>query len=333
MNWGLTQGILGRAKHALAPSSVALGPNTYLAEKDFLKMLGIAFLVHAVAFGIYALLPSEKVTDIPVRALSFKLGGEDRVAAYAPVPAVAATAANVPAPVAPPVMQASGGDSWRATPNVPSPVVPAPLKPIARPVPKPILKAEPQPPRTEVKQPRIVKVEETLAQYQPPTQYPSFAPAAAPAVMPTPAPVAVAPQPQQYVREVGAPSPQVVAAVVKAATPDGSADGEGAISAAQQTAQAIKAKYEMEISSWIQRHKYYPPSAGGREGRAVVRVRIDRAGNVRYYAIEQSSGMVALDDTALDMIRRANPVPAVPDNYQAGNLIEFLIPITFKAPQ
>jgi hypothetical protein len=32
------------------------------------------------------------------------------------------------------------------------------------------------------------------------------------------------------------------------------------------------------------------------------------------------------------MIRRANPVPAIPADYPAGNLIEFLIPITFEAP-
>ena len=32
------------------------------------------------------------------------------------------------------------------------------------------------------------------------------------------------------------------------------------------------------------------------------------------------------------MIRRANPVPSVPENYPAGSLIEFLIPITFAHP-
>lgn len=65
----------------------------------------------------------------------------------------------------------------------------------------------------------------------------------------------------------------------------------------------------------------------------MVRMCIDRGGNVRYYAIEQSSGLSIFDDAALDMIRRANPVPAVPVNYPASNLVEFLIPISFKAPQ
>lgn len=319
MNWGLAHGLLGRTG-ALSPSSAAVGPNTYLAERDFLKMLVLALCIHALALGIYALIPNEKVTDIPVRALSFKLGNEDKVAAYAPVATVAA-APSVPAPV----MQATN-DTWRAAPTVPAPVVPQPLRAVPKPEPKPVPKPEP-----EVRKPRIVKVDEQIARYQPAEQYQQETPA------PALAPAAVPVQPQQYVREVGAPTPQMVAAVVNAGTnagaPDGTASGEGATSSmTQTTAQAIRARYELEISSWIQRHKYYPAAAGGREGRAVVRMRIDRAGNVRYYAIEQSAGMTALDDAALDMIRRANPVPAVPENYPAGSLVEFLIPITFKAP-
>ena len=310
MNWGLTQGILGRGRVSLAPSELALGPNTYLSQRDFLKMLGVAFSVHALAFGIYALLPGDHVTDIPVRALSFKIGGQDRIAAYhaTPSPAAVPVASAPVAPIAAPVMKAVTEDRWRATPNKPSPVVPAPLKPVAKP--QPVAKYTPVP--------KVVKVDDAIARQQ--------AQQAAPAVAPTP---------QQYVREVGAPSPQVVAnALANAGNPSGAIGGKGnETSLSEQTAQAVRAHYEQEISGWIQQHKFYPAAAGGREGRAIVRMRIDRAGNVRYYAIEQSSGMVALDDAALDMIRRANPVPAVPANYPAGNLVEFLIPISFKAPQ
>ncbi len=282
--WGLSQGLLGRARATLAPSLAAVGPNTYLNQRDFLKMLGVAFLVHAMIFTIAALLPGEKVTNIPVRALSFKLGDHDQAAAYAPSPS--------PAAVAAPVMQAVSADSWRAAPNTPAPAVPEPLKPVARAAAnKPVVK---------------------------------------PAPAPVPAPPAVAPTPQQFVREVGAPSPQAVAkAVTNAGVPTGAVGGQGVSSTVSE---ATRARYTQEVSAWIQQHKYYPASAAGREGRAVVRMRIDRAGNVRYYAIEQSAGLVALDEAALDMIRRANPVPAVPVDYPAGSLVEFLIPITFKAP-
>lgn len=300
MNWGLTQGILGRGRASLAPSSAALGPNTYLTASDFMKMLGLALVLHLVAFGIAALIPPTKVTDIPVRALSFKLGDGDRIAAYNPTPAPAAAPA-----VAPPSLNAVSADSWRASPNVPAPAIPAPLKP--KPVPKPVPK------------PRVVKVEDALVKQ---TQAP-----------------AIAPTPQQYVREVGAPTPQAVAKVLSNAPqatgiPTGAIGGAGnATTISEQTAQAVRARYEQEISGWIQQHKLYPATAGGREGRVVVRMRIDRAGNVRYYAIEQSSGLAVFDDAAIDMIQRANPVPAVPVNYPAGNLVEFLIPISFKAPQ
>jgi TonB family protein len=138
-------------------------------------------------------------------------------------------------------------------------------------------------------------------------------PRPAPLQHPPSEPAAIAGRPQQYVREAGA-APKAAEAAQ-----------------AQETS-LIRARYEQEISSWIQRHKIYPPQAAGREGRAVVRVRIDRAGYVRYFAIEQSSGLGVLDEAALDMIRRANPLPAVPEGYPSSQLVEFLIPITFKAP-
>ncbi len=297
MRWEFAHGLLVGARSSLAPSTSALGPNIYLSRRDFFKMLGLAFLVHALAFGIAAIIPRDTVTDIPVRALAFKLGDSNKIAAYnsAPTPAVRA-AAPAPKPVAKPipapVMEAASADNWRATPPARIPVVPAPLKPIAKHQPKPQPKERPEP------QPKVVKVED-----------------------PAPAPPAIAPTPQQYVREVGG-------------APDGAIGGQGnETTMTEQTMQAIRSRYEQEISSWIQRHKFYPADASGREGRAIVRVRIDRAGNVRYYAIEQSAGLTTLDNAALEMIRRANPVPAVPTNYPAGNLVEFLIPISFKAPQ
>ncbi len=277
MNWGLTQGLLARKYASLSPSSSAIGPNTYLTGRHFLIMLGVAFVVHVLVFVIAALIPSEKVVDIPVRALTFKLGDEHRIAA---APTVAAPA------VAAPVLEAVSTDSWQAAPNVPAPVVPGPL--VAKPTPVPTPKPNP------VKSKPVEK----------------------------PAP-AIAPTPQQYVREVGA------APTVPTSAPAGQTAAQ---SLAAQQAEAVRARYEQQISGWIQRHKLYPPAAGGREGRVVVRMRIDRAGNLRYFAIEQSAGLAVFDEAALDMIQRANPVPAVPADYPAGNLVEFLIPISFKAP-
>jgi protein TonB len=233
--------------------------------------------VHVLVFVIAALIPSEKVVDIPVRALTFKLGDEHRI--------VASSTAAAPAVVSP-VLEAVSTDSWQAAPNVPAPVIPAPL--VAKPTPVPVPKPTP------------VK--------------------AKPVEKPAPA---IAPTPQQYVREVGA------APALPTSAPNGQTSAQ---SLAAQRAEAVRARYEQQISGWIKRHNLYPQAAGGREGRVVVRMRIDRAGNVRYYAIEKSSGLAVFDEAALDMIRRVNPVPAVPEDYPAGNLVEFLIPISFKAP-
>jgi TonB family protein len=89
--------------------------------------------------------------------------------------------------------------------------------------------------------------------------------------------------------------------------------------------------YEQLISAWIQKFKVYPDEARteGMEGETVIRIRIDRHGNIRYYVLEHSTGYPVLDHAAIDMIRRANPVPAVPNDYPRGDLMEFLIPVSF----
>lgn len=94
----------------------------------------------------------------------------------------------------------------------------------------------------------------------------------------------------------------------------------------------VLSHYEQAISSWIQRFKLYPEQAKKSRitGDAVLRVRIDRRGNVRYNALESSTGYPELDRAALEMVRRANPVPPVPADYPASEVIEFLIPVSFR---
>lgn len=95
---------------------------------------------------------------------------------------------------------------------------------------------------------------------------------------------------------------------------------------------AIVERYGSLISEWVQKFKVYPAAAKDKalSGETVVRIRIDRGGNIRYYILERSTGNSALDRAAIDMIRRANPVPAVPNDYPAGEQFEFLIPVEFQ---
>ena len=93
----------------------------------------------------------------------------------------------------------------------------------------------------------------------------------------------------------------------------------------------MMSRYEQLISLWIEKFKLYPDEArsSGMQGETVVRIRIDRQGNIRYYILEHSTGFPVLDKAATDMVKRANPVPAVPNDYPQGDLIEFLIPVNF----
>lgn len=95
---------------------------------------------------------------------------------------------------------------------------------------------------------------------------------------------------------------------------------------------AIKTRYEQMVTAWVQKFKNIPDEARaqGLQGETIVRVRTDRRGNVRYYMLERSTGHAALDRAAIDMIRRANPVPAVPNDYPPGDTVEFLIPVSFR---
>lgn len=94
----------------------------------------------------------------------------------------------------------------------------------------------------------------------------------------------------------------------------------------------VMARYEQMISLWIQKFKTYPEEARGQgiQGEAVLRLRITRGGQVQYYSIDKSTGSALLDQSVLAMAQRANPVPAVPDDYPPGQLLEFLVPVSFK---
>jgi periplasmic protein TonB len=126
---------------------------------------------------------------------------------------------------------------------------------------------------------------------------------------------------RQFVRDIAKP------AATPAVKSDGAKEGNSAASHAEMIS-----RYEQLISLWIQKFKLYPEQARlqSMQGETVVRIRIDRRGNIRYYALERSTGYEVLDRAAIDMMRRANPVPAVPNEYPPGELLEFLIPVNFQ---
>lgn len=341
----LQQGMLGLAQRTLAPSLAALGPNRYLKERDFFIMLGVAFVLHLSIIIVMGLMPREKITDIPVRALSFKIGGADRIAALGmPRAAVPSDSTSTETSTQPAPSASSAPGSWRATPAPLKPFMgkPATSKPAPKVVPVKPAKYVPVVPPEQRQMPQENRVAPVAVIDPLPTVRDAPPPPLAkqPTAQPMPSALpdtsiltqvatpAIAPSPQRFVRETGAAPTAVQGAA------DGVKGGQGSeTTSTNGSPEEARARYEQQISAWIQKHKLYPADAGGKEGRVVVRMRIDRAGYVRFYALEQASGIAPLDAAAIDMVRRANPVPAVPSDYPAGNLIEFLIPITFRAPQ
>jgi TonB family protein len=95
----------------------------------------------------------------------------------------------------------------------------------------------------------------------------------------------------------------------------------------------IIARYTNLVGLWIQKFKVIPPEAKAANmgGNSVLRLQIDRQGNIRHFVLEGSTGHPELDRAAIDMVRRANPVPAVPNDYPAGEIFEFVVPIEFKS--
>jgi protein TonB len=86
------------------------------------------------------------------------------------------------------------------------------------------------------------------------------------------------------------------------------------------------------ISAALERNKRYPPQSAARQqqGTAKVRFGLDRQGRVIESLLVQSSGVAALDEEALALLRRAQPFAPWPRAEYAGDRVELTVPIRFK---
>jgi protein TonB len=100
---------------------------------------------------------------------------------------------------------------------------------------------------------------------------------------------------------------------------------------ASQAPRIDPARWQTKVVAWLNRHKRYPSAARsrGEEGTANVRFTIDSSGRVLSASIAKSSGSRLLDEAALDMVRRASPVPAPPAGI-ARSSITLGVPVSFQ---
>jgi protein TonB len=105
----------------------------------------------------------------------------------------------------------------------------------------------------------------------------------------------------------------------------------GVSAAAAQSAAAAMANWQRRLSAHLEARKRYPAeaAAGNERGVAYVRFSLDRQGRVLASGLARSSGSAALDRETLDLVRRAQPMPAPPAEDKRSRF-DIAVPIHFN---
>ena len=101
--------------------------------------------------------------------------------------------------------------------------------------------------------------------------------------------------------------------------------------AASASVARVQASWEKALVRHLDHFKRFPEiaRARGNQGAVTVQFTIDRTGHVIASRVVHSSGSSALDEEALAVLKRANPLPAAPDKI-AGMTFDLTLPIHFR---
>ena len=113
------------------------------------------------------------------------------------------------------------------------------------------------------------------------------------------------------------PQPQAASPVVTGPSPPASVS-------------STTASWEQSLVARLAKVQRYPAQARGVQGVVSLAFTIDRQGKVMSSKIVKSSGSAVLDAEALDLIKRAAPLPPPPADVADSNL-SFVVPIRFAA--
>lgn len=129
--------------------------------------------------------------------------------------------------------------------------------------------------------------------------------------------------------QVARVTPSVAGAGGKAGTEASPEAGSGDASSGGGIPGAA-ADYMALLQAWLEKHKEYPRRAQLRrqEGTALLYFVMDRDGRVITHRLEESSGHRLLDREVEEMIKRAQPLPKMPDHMDQAEL-ELVVPVQF----
>lgn len=92
-------------------------------------------------------------------------------------------------------------------------------------------------------------------------------------------------------------------------------EAEKSVTTAPGTAEAanrVRATWRKELAAQLKRHLRYPAERAKLAASVVITFTIDRAGHLLSSAVAKTSGDSAFDAAALEMLKRADPLPAPP---------------------
>lgn len=158
-----------------------------------------------------------------------------------------------------------------------------------------------------------VQVEQQPAERHPPADAPP----------PSPSPLQNIPREQTQSEPTVDPSPPV--------KPVAQTSAPNSIPAppAPQLSSNTSITWEAQVLTHLEKYRRYPAAARARRQQGVVHVRfkMNRAGRLLSSEILRSSGSPALDRAALDTVRRAQPLPAIPP--EKPDPLELTTPVEF----
>lgn len=125
---------------------------------------------------------------------------------------------------------------------------------------------------------------------------------------------------QEPVEETIDPGPPV---------PETTAPKSIAAPAAAMLSSDASQSWEARLLAHLERYRRFPARARAarQQGTVLVWFRMNRSGSVLTASVERSSGFTTLDQAALDTLKRAQPLPAIPEDRP--DEIELTIPVEF----